>query len=255
MELVGALKAVKMSCFTFLKVMMILFNLAIFLGGAALLGIGIWVTVDSKSFLDIFGAISASVLQFVHVGYLLIAIGVILFLLGFLGCCGAQKESKCLLIMFFSIILIIFIIEVAGAVVALVYTSLAQTLLQSTVAKLLKDDYGKRGPLTEAWNITMTELNCCGLSNYTDFDDSYFYKTSKNSYPEQCCNSSSLSFSASTCNRTLAERFAVKGCFDQMLVEIRRNAAVVGGVAAGIGALEIGAMAVSMYLYCKMDEK
>ncbi|XP_070795695.1 tetraspanin-1 [Pituophis catenifer annectens] len=244
-----------MSCFTFLKVMMILFNLAIFLGGATLLGIGIWVTVDSKSFLNIFGAISASVLQFVHVGYLLIAIGVILFLLGFLGCCGAQKESKCLLITFFSIILIIFIIEVAGAVVALVYTSLAQTLLQATVAKLLKDDYGKANPLTEAWNITMTKLNCCGLSNYTDFDDSYFYKNSKNLYPEQCCNSSSLSLSASTCNRTVAESFAVKGCFDQMLTEIRKNAAVVGGVAAGIGALEIGAMAVSMYLYCKMDEK
>uniref|UniRef100_A0A0B8RWT2 Tetraspanin n=1 Tax=Philothamnus irregularis TaxID=1899461 RepID=A0A0B8RWT2_9SAUR len=244
-----------MSCFSFLKVMMILFNLAIFLGGAALLGIGIWVTVDSKSFLNIFGAISASVLQFVHVGYLLIAIGVILFLLGFLGCCGAQKESKCLLITFFSIILIIFIIEVAGAVVALVYTSLAQTLLQATVAKLLKDDYGKANPLTEAWNITMTKLNCCGLSNYTDFDDSYFYKNSKNLYPEQCCNSSSLPLPASTCNRTVAEHFAVKGCFDQMLTEIRKNAAVVGGVAAGIGALEIGAMAVSMYLYCKMDEK
>ncbi|XP_058034144.1 tetraspanin-1 [Ahaetulla prasina] len=244
-----------MSCFTFLKVMMILFNLAIFLGGAALLGIGIWVSVDSKSFLNIFGAISASVLQFVHVGYLLIAIGVVLFLLGFLGCCGAQKESKCLLITFFSIILIIFIIEVAGAVVALVYTSLAQTLLQATVAKLLKDDYGKDSPLTEAWNVTMTELKCCGLSNYTDFNNSYFYKASKHFYPGQCCNSSILSVSGTTCNETLAENSAVKGCFDQMLTEIRRNAAVVGGVAAGIGALEIGAMAVAMYLYCKMDEK
>ncbi|ETE66149.1 Tetraspanin-1, partial [Ophiophagus hannah] len=124
---------------------------------ATLLGIGIWVTVDSKSFLNIFAALSASVLQFVYVGYLLIAIGAVLFLLGFLGCCGAQKESKCLLIMFFSIVLIIFIIEVAGAVVALVYTSLAETVLQATVTKLLKDDYGKPNPVTEALNITMTE--------------------------------------------------------------------------------------------------
>ncbi|KAG8132341.1 hypothetical protein E2320_010214 [Naja naja] len=136
------------------------------LGGATLLGIGIWVTVDSKSFLSIFGTLSASVLQFVHVGYLLIAIGAVLFLLGFLGCCGAQKESKCLLIMFFSIILIIFIIEVAGAVVALVYTSLAETVLQATVAKLLKDDYGKRNPVTEAWNVTMTEIAAMVVAMY-----------------------------------------------------------------------------------------
>ncbi|XP_013916449.1 PREDICTED: tetraspanin-1-like [Thamnophis sirtalis] len=244
-----------MSCFTFLKVMMILFNLLIFLGGATLLGIGIWVTVDSKSFLNIFGAISVTVLQFVHVGYLLIAIGAVLFLLGFLGCCGAQKESKCLLIMFFTIILIIFIIEIAGAVVALVYTSLAQTILQSTVAKILKDDYGKPNPLTEAWNVTMTNLKCCGLSNYTDFNNSYFYKESKNFYPGQCCNSSISSLSDTFCNTAMAERFNVTGCFEQMLSEIHKNAAVVGGVAAGIGALEIGAMAVAMYLYCKMDEK
>uniref|UniRef100_A0A8C5RVY0 Tetraspanin n=1 Tax=Laticauda laticaudata TaxID=8630 RepID=A0A8C5RVY0_LATLA len=227
-----------MSCFTFLKVMMILFNLAIFLGGATLLGIGIWVTVDSKSFLNIFGAISTSVLQIVHIGYLLIAIGAVLFLLGFLGCCGAQKESKCLLIMFFSIILIIFIIEVAGAVVALVYTSLAESILQATVAKLLKDNYGKSNPVTEAWNVTMTELKCCGLSNYTDFNDSQFYKET-NSYPGQCCNSSISSLSATTCNETVAASSEVKGCFPQMLSEIRKNAAVVGGVAAGIGALEV----------------
>ncbi|XP_070601906.1 tetraspanin-1 [Erythrolamprus reginae] len=243
-----------MSCFSFLKVMMILFNLAIFLGGATLLGIGIWVSVDSKSFLSIFGAISASVLQFVYVGYLLIALGAVLFLLGFLGCCGAQKESKCLLITFFSLILIIFIIEIAGAVVALVYTSLARNLLQSTVAKLLKDDYGKRNPVTEAWNVTMTELKCCGLSNYTDFNDSYFYKETK-SYPGQCCNSNATSVNSNTCSEDLAGMSNVKGCFEQILTEIRKNAAVVGGVAAGIGALEIGAMAVSMYLYCKMDEK
>uniref|UniRef100_U3F648 Tetraspanin n=1 Tax=Micrurus fulvius TaxID=8637 RepID=U3F648_MICFL len=243
-----------MSCFTFLKVMMILFNLAIFLGGATLLGIGIWVTVDSKSFLGTFGAISGTVFQFVHVGYLLIAIGAVLFLLGFLGCCGAQKESKCLLITFFSIILIIFIIEISGAVVALVYTSLAETVLQATVTKLLKDDYGKRNPVTEAWNMTMTKLKCCGLSNYTDFNDSYFYKTT-NSYPGQCCNSSILTVSTTTCNETVAASFEVKGCFSQLLFEIRKNAAVVGGVAAGIGALEIAAMAVAMYLYCKMDEK
>ncbi|KAL8178755.1 UNVERIFIED_CONTAM: Tetraspanin-1 [Gekko kuhli] len=93
------------------------------LGGAALLGIGIWVSVDSTSFINLFGPLSANVLQFVNVGYLLIAIGAVLFVLGFLGCCGAQRESKCLLITFFSIILIIFIIEVAAAVVALVYTS------------------------------------------------------------------------------------------------------------------------------------
>lgn len=69
------------------------------LGGGALLGVGIWVTVDGQSFVKIFGGISSTVLQVVNVGYFLIVIGAILLIIGFLGCYGAQKESKCLLMM------------------------------------------------------------------------------------------------------------------------------------------------------------
>ncbi|NWX63205.1 TSN1 protein, partial [Promerops cafer] len=255
----------KMGCFTFIKVMMILFNLAIFLSGGTLLGVGIWVKVDGESFLSIFGALSSSILQVVNVAYLLIVIGAILLVIGFLGCYGAQKESKCLLMMFFSVVLIIFIAEVAAAVVALVFTGLAETLLTGLVTPLLKEKYGVDKTFTDIWNVTMTEVHCCGLNNYTDFNNSYFLETHSN-YPRQCCDMQE------PCNSTLAAEMAVEvrtcrschphlcgcllqGCFKQILEEIRTNAGVAGGVAAGIAALEIAAMAVSMYLYCRLDEK
>ncbi|XP_061488844.1 tetraspanin-1 isoform X2 [Rhineura floridana] len=237
-----------MSCFTFLKVMMVLFNLAIVLGGATLLGIGIWVTVDSGSFLNIFGSLSSSILQFVNVGYLLIALGAVLFVLGFLGCCGAQKESKCLLIMFFSIVLIIFIIEVAAAVLALAFTSIAETLIQGSVTPLLKKEYGHSPDITKVWNLTMSDLKCCGLTNYTDFTGSPYFEKQQE-YPAYCCDDTT------PCNGTIALASNVTGCFPQLLSEIRKNAGVVGGVAAGICVLEVAAMAVAMYLYCHLDEK
>ncbi|XP_074689321.1 tetraspanin-1 [Strix aluco] len=237
-----------MGCFTFIKVMMILFNLAIFLGGGTLLGVGIWVTVDGKSFLDIFGALSSSVLQVVNVSYFLIVIGAILLAIGFLGCCGAQKESKCLLMMFFSVVLIIFIAEIAAAVVALVYTGLAETLLTAVVTPLLKEKYGMDKSLTHIWNVTMTEVHCCGLNNYTDFTNSYWLEEHQ-TYPAPCCKN------MEPCNITVAAQSNVPGCFDQILEEIKTNAGVVGGVAAGIAALEIAAMTVSMYLYCQLDQK
>ncbi|XP_075615632.1 tetraspanin-1 isoform X1 [Balearica regulorum gibbericeps] len=237
-----------MGCFTFIKVMMILFNLAIFLGGGTLLGVGIWVTVDEKSFLDIFGTLSSSILQVVNVSYFLIVIGSILLVIGFLGCYGAQKESKCLLMMFFSVVLIIFIAEVAAAVVALVYTGLAEMLLTSVVTPLLKEKYGEDDSLTHIWNVTMEEVHCCGLNNYTDFTNSTWYEKYR-VYPEPCCKG------MHPCNDTLAAQEEVQGCFDKILEEIRTNAGVVGGVAAGIAALEIAAMAVSMYLYCHLDQK
>ncbi|NXU21847.1 TSN1 protein, partial [Thalassarche chlororhynchos] len=239
----------KMGCFTFIKVMMILFNLAIFLGGGTLLGVGIWVTVDGQSFLDIFGGLSSSVLQVVNVSYFLIAIGAILLVIGFLGCYGAQKDSKCLLMMFFSVVLIIFIAEVAAAVVALVYTSLAETLLTAVVTPVLKEKYGADDKFTHIWNVTMSEVHCCGLNNYTDFTDSPWYNE-KETYPAPCLLGGLLPLARPHLHGCL-----LQGCFYQILEEIKTNAGVVGGVAAGIAALEIAAMAVSMYLYCELDQK
>ncbi|NXK19943.1 TSN1 protein, partial [Arenaria interpres] len=239
----------KMGCFTFIKVMMILFNLAIFLSGGALMGVGIWVAVDDQSFVKIFGTLSSSVLQVVHVGYFLIAIGAILLVIGFLGCYGAQKESKCLLIMFFSVVLIIFIAEIAAAVVALVYTGFAETLLTAVVTPLLQEKYGQEESFTKIWNTTMEEVKCCGLNNYTDFTNSTWYKEHQ-VYPDACWIRELLPLAHPVLSGCL-----LQGCFNQILGEIKTNAGVVGGVAAGIAALEIAAMAVSMYIYCRLDQK
>ncbi|KFV08372.1 Tetraspanin-1, partial [Pterocles gutturalis] len=244
----------KMGLFSFLKVMMILFNLAIFLGGAALLGVGIWVTVDAKSFLEIFGTLSSSVLQVLNVSYVLIVIGAILLVLGFLGCYGAMRDSKCLLMMFFTVVLIILIAEIAVAVVALVYTGLAESLLTAVVTPLLKQKYGADQALTQIWDVTMKEAHCCGLNNYTDFTGSPWNDKNK-TYPEPCCNNQ-VPFRGSlplACPHLLG--CLLQGCFSKIVQDIRSNAGVVGGVAAGIAALEIAAMAVSMYLFCKLDEK
>uniref|UniRef100_A0A8C0IMI8 Tetraspanin 1 n=1 Tax=Chelonoidis abingdonii TaxID=106734 RepID=A0A8C0IMI8_CHEAB len=88
----------KMGCFSFLKLMMFVFNGVIFLSGLAVLGIGIWVKVDGGSFVQILGAAAPQLMQLINVGYLCITVGTFLLLMGFLGCCGAMKESKCLLL-------------------------------------------------------------------------------------------------------------------------------------------------------------
>lgn len=64
------------------------------LGGSFLLGVGVWVLVDPTGFREI---IAANPLLFTGV-YVILGLGGMLFLLGFLGCCGAIRENKCLLL-------------------------------------------------------------------------------------------------------------------------------------------------------------
>ncbi|XP_077005924.1 tetraspanin-1 [Tamandua tetradactyla] len=240
-----------MQCFGFVKTMMILFNLLIFLCGVALLAVGIWVSVDGPSFLKIFGPLSSSAMQFVNVGYFLIAAGAVLFALGFLGCYGAQAENKCALMMFFFILLLIFIAEVAAAVVALVYTTMAENFLTLLVVPAIKKDYGSQVEFSQVWNTTMDGLKCCGFNNYTDFEDSPSFVKS-HAFPPYCCSNNTNSTANEPCTKKKAANDAVKGCFEQLLHDIRTNAVVVGGVAAGIGGLELAAMIASMYVYCNL---
>ncbi|XP_042178351.1 tetraspanin-1 isoform X1 [Oncorhynchus tshawytscha] len=237
-----------MACFTFFKFMMVLSNLLILLGGLTLLGVGIWVRVDKGLFLQVLSPFSTLDTQFVNVCFFCIAIGGVLVLLGVLGCCGAHKGSKCLLLLFFSIILIIFIAEVAAGTVALAYSSFAEGILKAWATLVLKNQYGSDPVVTKIWNSTMTELNCCGFTNYTDFTDSYYSEQSEGSYPPSCCQ-----LDTAPCSQQQAWHSAVQGCLKQLLKALQKHANIVGGIAVGIGGLEVTAMLVSMYLYCYLD--
>lgn len=242
-----------MGCFGFLKFMMFAFNGIIFLAGAAVLGVGIWVKVDSASFFSLLDKIPGATQelnQVLNVGYLLIAVGGVLLLLGFLGCCGAMKESKCMLLLFFILVLLVFIAEVAGAVVILVFKPLAKDLIKKLgveTVKSIQEGYGQNSDVTALWNSTMETLKCCGFNNYTDFIDSPFVNATGN-YPVPCCSSS-------PCAKGNAQTSAVSGCLDKLIMLIDENAVVIIAVALGIAVLEISAMVVSMSLYCRIDSK
>ncbi|XP_066498519.1 tetraspanin 35 [Hoplias malabaricus] len=243
-----------MGCFGFLKTMMFIFNGIIFLAGAGILAVGIWVKVDSGSilgFLQNLDGAPTELKQVLNVGYLLIALGAVLLLIGFLGCCGAVKESKCMLLLFFTIILIVFIAEVAGAIVLLVFKGLIQNLISQvgvTIVNNIKKDYGTNKDITGLWNATMSTLNCCGFNNFTDFSGSPFSSNSS-VYPSQCCKG----FTPCTPSNATAQN--VTGCFPTLVKWIDSNSVVIIGVALGIAVLELGAMVASMVMYCQIKAK
>ena len=62
------------------------------LAGLAILGIGVWTKVDAGQFDSFLGNSGYSLSA-----YMMMAAGAFVAIVGFLGCCGAIKESRCLL--------------------------------------------------------------------------------------------------------------------------------------------------------------
>uniref|UniRef100_A0A8C4QMH3 Tetraspanin n=1 Tax=Eptatretus burgeri TaxID=7764 RepID=A0A8C4QMH3_EPTBU len=233
-----------MSCYKFLKGTMIIFNFLIFLGGLTLLAAGIWVKVDNSSFANILGP-SVNV-HFVNVGYFCIAVGLLLILIGFLGCVGAYKESKCLLITFFIIILIILIAQIAAAVAALVYADVAEDIVKAEASQHLNTEYGKTDSkgkfLTEIWNMFMGKFKCCGYNGTSDFAG---YQSENNgTLPDVCCGSK-------PCNESNAH----PPCGDKLIHFFRENAKIIGGIVAGICAIEILAMIIALVVACNSKDE
>ena len=74
------------------------------LSGLALLVLGIWIVADPsvEANLHVMEDANAGLIMTKYLAFALIAIGGLVFLIGFLGCCGALKENKCLLGKFLS---------------------------------------------------------------------------------------------------------------------------------------------------------
>ncbi|KAK1153908.1 tetraspanin-1-like [Acipenser oxyrinchus oxyrinchus] len=172
------------ACF---KYLMMFFSAIIFIAGGVLFGLGLWIKYGTGSFIQAIGSFST---QFINIGYICIGVGSVLVVIGLIGCCGAWKENRCLLLLFFCIVSIIYITEVVGAVLIFIYKDIVESVVRNTSRVSLIHAYA--GPvatdtISQAWNLIMLKYQCCGFDNYTDFTGSQFSNSTGLSYPKTCC--------------------------------------------------------------------
>ncbi|CAL8359730.1 CD81 molecule a [Gadus morhua] len=105
-------------CTKCIKYLLFFFNFVFWLAGGIILGVALWLRHDTKTskLLDIkFEEAQAPSTFYISV-YILIAVGAVMMVVGFLGCYGAIQESQCLLGTFFACLVILFACEVAAGI-------------------------------------------------------------------------------------------------------------------------------------------
>ncbi|KAH9583210.1 cd9 antigen, variant 2 [Schistosoma haematobium] len=106
------------SCFKCLKYSMFVFCLIAWVLGLITFIVGIVARVNGS-----FGILDAHI-PAVHAGAnLLIAVGFFIMIMGFFGCCGAIRESQCLLFLFFAFVFFCFTLLMAAGLWAVAWSS------------------------------------------------------------------------------------------------------------------------------------
>lgn len=144
--------------------------------------------------------------------------GILLY--GSIGFVGTFTKNTLLLFAYRLVFLMLILTECAFSVILLFLPSKLQAIGLESMQKslLFYQPESKEHPseplsgiVTQAWNKMQFELNCCGVSNYTDFVSNH------SSLPSSCCHSNSTSnatLPSHLCHSTSNPYLNEKGCYE-----------------------------------------
>uniref|UniRef100_A0A8C5LS58 Tetraspanin n=1 Tax=Leptobrachium leishanense TaxID=445787 RepID=A0A8C5LS58_9ANUR len=139
---------------------------------------------------------------------LLIIISVTMFIIGVTGLGAAIKEYtfnwKC----FMGLAFIMVCTGIIGLIVGLYYKDKLNPHLEGNMSKLFQEYDGESAQSSTVDSI-QERLQCCGLKNYTYWENSTWHIQHNNSVPRSCCKNN-----ATTCTGSLdhLEQINTRGC-------------------------------------------
>jgi tetraspanin-5 len=160
------------------------FNILVWLLGFALIAVGTWAAYQKHS--KTIGAVFFDPVLF------FIILGVVFFIVGFIGCISALREWNILLIIYAVIVGVALLVTTAGAVVLFAFRSWVKNALRSPLEKTIAQ-YREDLNLEDLIDWVQSDwLRCCGVDNYRDWERNMYFNCSSKAIeacgvPFSCC--------------------------------------------------------------------
>lgn len=236
-----------------LKYLLFVFNFLFWLGGAAVLGVGVWTLVEKSDYLSLLASSTFAVSA-----YILILAGSLVVLTGFLGCCAVIREQKSCLSTYFLLLLLIFLIELVAGVLAYVYYQRLSEELKENLTQTMTENYAQpeKDAITLAVDRLQQDFKCCGSNNSVDWSQSAYIQSRQSEgrvVPDSCCKTITP-----FCGKRDHPSNVYKvegGCITKLEKFLADHLLVIGAVGIGVACLQICGMVLTCCLYkrIKMD--
>lgn len=219
-----------------IKYLLFLFNVLFVITGLVLLSVGAAIKAvywNYHVFLDD---------KYFSAPNLLIAVGLIILMVSFLGCCGAIKENHCMIVSYIAMLILIFILELSGGIAGYVCRDQAEAVLMTKLKETMTH-YGdpKYDVNTKLWDAVQSSFECCGARDASDWSDKdlpEMNRTDVSWLPQSCCPRPS-GFAPFTCTTKSDPPAFTSGCTEKFGDFIREKAVVIGGAGITIALFQL----------------
>lgn len=169
---------------------------------------------------------------------LLIAVGVIVLIVSFLGCCGALKENYCMIVAFTALLILIFILELSAGIAGYVCRDAAEEVLTAKLTESMVN-YGKNDTvITALWDLIQRNFECCGANAPDDWEKVAKMSNGTSVVPQSCCGPAS-GFDPFTCSSDSKPPRFTDGCTRKFGEFVRDKAVVIGGAGVTIALIQL----------------
>ncbi|XP_069484394.1 tetraspanin-11-like isoform X4 [Ambystoma mexicanum] len=202
-----------------LKYLLFIFNFLFWMGGAAVMAVGIWTILEKSDFLSLLASST-----FIVSAFILLFAGGLVMITGFLGCCAVIREQRSCLSTYFSMLLLIFLIELVAGILAYVY-------------------YHK--------------LKCCGSNSSADWlNSTYIRSTLDRVVPDSCCKTTTVKCGSRNHPSNIYK--VEGGCITKLETFLADHLLIIGAVGIGVACLQViggGLTTCFLYVLYKEDEE
>ncbi|XP_075227636.1 tetraspanin 96F [Lycorma delicatula] len=251
-------------CYAILKYLIFIVNLIFWICGLVIIVLSLWMMTNTSYF-----SMTQDESNYYSGLYLFLTIGILMFVVGLLGCFGTIKKSQCLLVLFFCFLLVILVAEISAAAWAYSNSDDLEKLVKQNVEETVLKEYGNITSRTETFDVIQRELNCCGAKGPTDWLSSSFNKVEKQrvdlaisashqtyKIPASCCK-------PDKCTKTqvydivghFSDKIYTEGCSEKLLVQLKNSSGVFIGVGVFISICQILGLIFSLILCCGFQQQ
>lgn len=251
-------------CLACIRYLVIFINFIFWLAGIGVLAISIWLYLDTSSYL-----VGDNSTKFFISIYILMGVGSLMVLVGFLGCCGASQESSCMLGTFSAFVLLILAAEIGGAAYTYTHKDEVKKTIVDGIEDMVINEYGVNKGTTLAVDAMQRKLQCCGAKGIQDWGKAALQQAKgaeslggkifgiisafNFKIPQSCCKADTACSKSDGIDGLLSSEFNTQGCIDALEGHIQSHLNVVTAVGIGLAIAQILSFIFSLVLCCAVS--